>query len=387
MLLFVSVCMCNELRGVIWPDSHNFLLWSHGRLLSMKSLVRVLPAAAYTFNTVPICDPGGPNPHGLVWETFPTPVRDFTPRLYYFRETGFPKPDFRSRTLVRRRTHSELDYLPIRLQTHGPIPWTNPFTIRPFSGVSHYYWGVGLLLNSLPKPDFRSRTHLEFSYLPIRLQIHGPIPWTNPFTIIPFSGVSHYYWDVGLLLDSLPKPDFRSRTHLELGYLQIRLQIHGPIPWTNPFTIRPFSGVSHYYWDVGLLLDSLPKPDFRSRTHLELGYLPIRLQMHGPIPWTNPFTYWILFGCPTLSLGCRTTGKGIGANTHHCVSNSDRMAGWTPQPVIRATNWSSNDMGMNVYISQWKYIPYLTSIHALSPYELSHTIIPATCVYNWFNNR
>ena len=59
----------------------------------MKSLVRVLPAAAYTFNTVPIWDPGGPNPHGLVTETFPAPVRDFTPRLHYFRETGFPKPD------------------------------------------------------------------------------------------------------------------------------------------------------------------------------------------------------------------------------------------------------------------------------------------------------
>ena len=32
----------------------------------MKSLVRVLPAAAYTFNMVPIYDPGGPNPHGRV---------------------------------------------------------------------------------------------------------------------------------------------------------------------------------------------------------------------------------------------------------------------------------------------------------------------------------
>ena len=42
-------------------------------------------------------------------------------------------------------------------------------------------------------------------------------------------------------------------------------------------------------------------------------------------------------------------------------------------------------MGRYVYISQRKYIPYLTSIHALSPYELSHTIIPVTCVYNWFN--
>ena len=134
--------------GVIWLDSHNFLLWSpwsHGRLLSMKSLVRVLPAAAYTFTMVPIYDPSGPNPHGRVWETFPVPVRDFTPRLHYSRETGLPKPDFRSRTLIRRRTHSELGYLPIRLQIHGPIPWTNPFTIRPFPGVSHYYWDVGLL--------------------------------------------------------------------------------------------------------------------------------------------------------------------------------------------------------------------------------------------------
>ena len=42
------------------------LLGSHGRLLSMKSLVRVLPAAAYTSNMVPIYDPGGPNPHGRV---------------------------------------------------------------------------------------------------------------------------------------------------------------------------------------------------------------------------------------------------------------------------------------------------------------------------------
>ena len=35
-------------------------------LLSMKSLVRALPAAAYMSNTVPICDPGGLNSHGLV---------------------------------------------------------------------------------------------------------------------------------------------------------------------------------------------------------------------------------------------------------------------------------------------------------------------------------
>ena len=39
--------------GVIWLDPHNFLVRSHGQLLSMTSLVRVLPASAYTSNMVP----------------------------------------------------------------------------------------------------------------------------------------------------------------------------------------------------------------------------------------------------------------------------------------------------------------------------------------------
>ena len=133
---------------------------------------------------------GWPKPTRSGLRDFPTPVRDFTPRLYYFRETGFPKPDFRSRTLIRRRTHSELGYLPIRLQIHGPIPWTNPFTIRPFSGVPHYYWDVGLLLDSLPKPDFRSRTHLELGYFSIRLQIH--VLFLEPIrSLLDPSRVSH----------------------------------------------------------------------------------------------------------------------------------------------------------------------------------------------------
>ena len=128
--------------GVIWLDSHNFLLWSHGRLLSMKSLVRVLPAAAYTFNMVPIYDPGGPNPHGRVWETFPVPVRDFTPRSHYSREAGLPKPDFRSRTLIRRRTHSELGYLPIRLKS-TTVLFLEPIRslLDPFQG-SHTLIGT-----------------------------------------------------------------------------------------------------------------------------------------------------------------------------------------------------------------------------------------------------
>ena len=222
--------MCNELRGW-YGQIHTISSYDPTvGLLSTKSLVRVLPAVAYRFNTVPICDPSGLNSYGLVWETFTTPVRDFTPRLYYISEAGLTR---------------------IRLKIHGPIPWTNPFTIWSFSGVPHYYWDVGLLLSSLPKPDFRGRTHSELGYLPIRLKIHGPIPWTNPFTIRSFSGVPHYYWDVGLLLSSLPKPDFRGRTPSELGYLPIRLKIHGSILWTNPFTIGSFSGVPPYYWDVG----------------------------------------------------------------------------------------------------------------------------------------
>ena len=57
----------------------------------------MLPAVAYRFNTVPICDPSGLNSYGLVWETFTTPVRDFTPGLYY---------------IFRSRTHSKLEISP-----------------------------------------------------------------------------------------------------------------------------------------------------------------------------------------------------------------------------------------------------------------------------------
>ena len=77
----------------------------------------------------------------------------------------------------------------------------------------------------------------------------------------------------------LGKLDFRSRTS-EAGLWsgagltrnwaisQNRLQIHGPIPWTNPFTIRPFPGVSHYYWGRRTPLDSL----WLTRNYPNLGY-------------------------------------------------------------------------------------------------------------------
>ena len=46
-------CACVANLGVIWLDPHNFRVRSHGQLLSMTSLVRVLPASAYTSNMVP----------------------------------------------------------------------------------------------------------------------------------------------------------------------------------------------------------------------------------------------------------------------------------------------------------------------------------------------
>ena len=83
--------------GVIWLDSHNFLLWSHGRLLSMTSLVRVLPAAAYTFNTVPIWSGWSkPTRSGLRdlscsgWGLYSQITLSFRSRT---SEAGLPKPD------------------------------------------------------------------------------------------------------------------------------------------------------------------------------------------------------------------------------------------------------------------------------------------------------
>ena len=51
LLIYDNACVTN--LGVIWLDPHNFLVRSHGQLLSMTSLVRVLPASAYTSNMVP----------------------------------------------------------------------------------------------------------------------------------------------------------------------------------------------------------------------------------------------------------------------------------------------------------------------------------------------
>ena len=156
-------CVCVTNLGVIWLDPHNFLLWSHGRLLSMKSLVRVLPAAAYTFNMVPIYDPGGPNPHGRVWGPFPVPVRDFTPRSHYPREAGL---------LLGRRTPLDSlwltrNYPDLGYHSECSIKYTVLYLelirslLDPFPVIPHYYWDVGRpgrVSGSIPTTASLSRT-------------------------------------------------------------------------------------------------------------------------------------------------------------------------------------------------------------------------------------
>ena len=48
------------------------------------------------------------------------------------------KPDFRSRTLVRRRTHSELGYLPIYTQKYTVVH------LEPIRSLLDPFWDVGL---------------------------------------------------------------------------------------------------------------------------------------------------------------------------------------------------------------------------------------------------
>ena len=81
--------------------------------------------------------------------------------------TTLGKPDFQSRTLVRRRDSLGLGLSSkIHPKVHGRVPWANPFTIRPFSGVPHYYWDAGL-----------TRTHSELGYLlNYPSKVHGRAP-------------------------------------------------------------------------------------------------------------------------------------------------------------------------------------------------------------------
>ena len=108
--------------------------------------------------------------------------------------TTLGKPDFRSRTLVRRRTHSHLDYLLKYTQEYTVVyPWPIRSLLDPFQ-VSHTIIGTS---DSLGLP----RTHSELPGLglspEIHPKLHGRVPWANPCTIRPFPDIPHYYGDVG----------------------------------------------------------------------------------------------------------------------------------------------------------------------------------------------
>ena len=68
------------------------------------------------------------------------------------------------------------------------------------------------------------------------------------------------------------------RTHSELPWLGLSpgmlQKVHGPVPWVNPFTIRPFPVIPHYYWDVGRpgrVSGSIPTTASLSRTRWPVG--------------------------------------------------------------------------------------------------------------------
>ena len=138
-----------------------------------------------------IYDPGDPNPHGRVWGTFPDPVRDFIPRFHSPREAGLPKPD----------SDPAPDSLGIGLSPNSPQKYTVLYLELIRSLLDPFQVSHPIIVTS---DSFRlPRTHSELSWLglsPGMLQkVHGPVPWSNPFTIRPFSDVPRYYWDVGLL--------------------------------------------------------------------------------------------------------------------------------------------------------------------------------------------
>ena len=141
--------------------------------------------------------------------------------------TTLGKPDFQSRTLVRRRTHSDWDYL-LKYTQKYTVVYPGPIRslLGPFQ-VSHTIIGTS---DSLGLP----RTHSELPGLGLSPEIlpkvHGHVPWANPFTIRPFPVIPHYYWDVGRqgrVSGSIPTTASLSRTGwpvgLHTGYQNSRL--------------------------------------------------------------------------------------------------------------------------------------------------------------------
>ena len=137
------------------------------------------------------------------------------------------KPDFRSRTLIRRRTHSELGYLPICPQKYTVLYLELIRSLLDPFQVSHTIIGTS---DSFSLP----RTHSGLPGLGLSPEIlpkvHGRVPWVNPFTIRPFPVIPHYYWDVGRpgrVSGSIPTTASLSRTgwpvSLHTGYQSSQL--------------------------------------------------------------------------------------------------------------------------------------------------------------------
>ena len=137
------------------------------------------------------------------------------------------KPDFRSRTLIRRRTHSELGYLPICPQKYTVLYLELIRSLLDPFQVSHTIIGTS---DSFRLP----RTHSGLPGLGLSPEIlpkvHGRVPWVNPFTIRPFPVIPHYYWDVGRpgrVSGSIPTTASLSRTgwpvSLHTGYQSSQL--------------------------------------------------------------------------------------------------------------------------------------------------------------------
>ena len=222
--------------------------------------------------------------------------------------TTLGKPDFQSRTLVRRRTHSELGYLPTYTQKYTVV---HP---EPIRSLLDPFQCPTLLLGRRTHSDSLglTRNYPDLGYLPKYSQKYT-VMYLEPIRSLldPFQ-VSHTIIGTS---DSLGLP----RTHSELPGLglspEILPKVHGHVPWVNPFTIRPFPVIPHYYWDVG-------RPG----------------RVSGSIPTTASLS---------------RTGWPVGLHTGY---QSSRLI---PEGYI--------------YISQQKYIFNLITIHTLSPYMSSVT--------------
>ena len=159
------------------------------------------------------------------------------------------KPDFRSRTLIRRRTQSELGYLPICPQKYTVLYLELIRSLLDPFQVSHTIIGTSDL-GYLPKCS------QKYTVLYLELIRSLLDPFQVSHTIIGTS-------------DSFRLP----RTHSGLPGLglspEILPKVHGRVPWVNPFTIRPFPVIPHYYWDVGRpgrVSGSIPTTASLSRT-------------------------------------------------------------------------------------------------------------------------